>query len=379
MDFSLTGEQEALRDTAHRFARDEIAPAARKYDAGDEFPMDICVKAFGIGLMNTVVPDEFGGAGLSRLDEVIITEELAWGCMGITVCLMVNNLAATPLVIAGTPELQKEYLGPLCEEVMFASYCMTEPGAGSDVAGIATTAKKKGDRYVLNGTKRFVTAGGVAKWFIVFAYTDKAKGHKGMSAFVVPKDTPGVTIGKKEDMMGQRASNTAEVIFEEVAVPAGNLLGREGDGFAIAMKTFERSRPGIAAGGVGIGRSAMEQAIAYAKQRRAFGQPIAQFQAIQFMLADMAVDIQAARWLTWHAAWLSDRGKPSNTEASMAKALAADSAMRITTDAVQILGGYGFSREYPVEKMMRDAKVLQIYEGTSQIQRVVIARSLLKD
>lgn len=379
IDFSLTEEQEALRETARRFSREEIAPVAGKYDTIAEFPWDVCKKAFEIGLMNVIVPEAYGGPGLSRVDEVIITEELAWGCTGITACLNVNHLATTPVILAGTEEQKKKFLGEICEELTFASYATTEPGAGSDISGISTTATRKNDRYVLDGTKRFITAGGVASWFVVFATTDKAKGTKGLSAFIVPKETPGVTVGKKEDMMGQRASNTSEIILEEAALPAECLLGKEGDGFKIAMQTFERSRAGIAACGVGLGRAALEQAITYAKERKAFGRPIADFQAIQFMIAEMARDVEAARLLTLQAAWLTDQGLPSNTKASMAKALAADSAMRITTDTVQIFGGYGFSKEYPVEKLMRDAKVLQIYEGTSQIQRVIIARDLLKD
>jgi acyl-CoA dehydrogenase len=379
VDFSMTEEQEALRDVAHRFAKDEIIPASMKYDEGKEFPMDVCAKAFETGLMNTTVPEEYGGPGLSRVDEVIITEELAWGCAGITACLCVNNLAAAPVLVAGTEDQKKEFLGRLCDELSFASYATTEPQAGSDLMGMKTTAVKKGAEYVLNGTKRFITGGGVASWYVIFAFTDKEKGHKGLSAFLVPRDQDGVSVGKKEDMMGQRASNTSEVILEEVVIPEANRLGEEGDGFRVAMKTFEKSRPGIAAVGIGIGRRCLEEAVAYAKDREAFGKPIAALQAIQFKLAEMARDVHAGRWLTWHAAWLNDNGKPNNIEASIAKAFTSDTAMRIATEAVQILGGYGFSREYPVEKMMRDAKVLQIYEGTSEIQRVIIARELLRD
>lgn len=379
INFELTDEQKAIRDLAREFTQGEIVPVAAHHDRTGEFPWDVARKAFEIGLMNLNIPVEYGGGGLGLLDGCIVREELAAGCAGISSALGINGLAATPVLVAGTEEQKRRFLAPLCHELSFASYAVTEPGAGSDVAGIRTTARRVGDEYVLNGSKRFITGAGVARWFVVFTYTDREQRYQGMSAFLVPADTPGVTVGKKEDMMGQRASNTAEITFEDVVVPRENLLGREGEGFKIAMITFDKTRPGVAAGAVGLARCALEHATRYAKERSAFGQAIADFQAIQCILADMATDIHAARLLTWHAAWLGDQGKRNSLEASYAKRFAADMAMKATTDAVQVFGGYGYSREYPVEKLMRDAKVFQIYEGTSQIQRLIIARQLLRD
>ncbi|MFQ6015631.1 MAG: acyl-CoA dehydrogenase family protein [Anaerolineae bacterium] len=378
INFELGDEQKALRDLTRRFAQEEILPVAAECDQKGEFPLDVAQKAFDIGLMNVTVPEEYGGGGLGHLDECIVREEMAAGCAGISATLGISGLAVTPVILAGTEEQKQRFLAPLCAELSFASYCVTEPSAGSDVAGITSTAELVGDEYVLNGTKRFITGGGLASWFVVLTYTDKSLRRNGISAFVVPADAPGVTVAKKEDMMGQRASNTAEIVFENVRVPKANRLGREGQGFKLAMETFDITRPYAAAGAIGLARSAMEHASRYAQERFAFGRPIGQFQAIQFMLANMAIDIAAARWLTWHAAWLSDRDLPNAMEASYAKALAADMCMRVTTDAVQVFGGYGYSREYPVEKLMRDAKVMQIYEGTSEIQRLIIGRQLLK-
>jgi len=379
MDFSLNDEQRALQELARDFARNEIEPVAAHHDRTGEFAMEVYKKAHSVGLMNTHIPEAYGGPGLHVLENCILAEELAAGCSGIYTCMEVNSLAAAPLLVAGTEEQKQTFLTPLSRELLFASYAVTEPNAGSDVAGIGTRAVKDGDGYVLNGHKMWITGAGYASWFFVLAYTDPAAKYRGMTGFVVPADTPGVKVGKKEMNMGQRASDTRAVDFEDVRVPAANRLGQEGQGWLIAMKAFDRTRPPVAAGAVGVGRRAMEHAIKYAKERQAFGGPIAKQQAVAFMIADMAKDLSAARLLVWNAASKIDRGEPNTLEAAMAKSFAADTAMRVTTDAVQVFGGYGYSTEYPVEKLMRDAKVFQIYEGTSQIQRIIIARELLKD
>src|SRR5574341_1777589 len=379
MDFALTQEQIAFRDLARRFAEQEIAPVAAHYEQSDEFIWPVARKAYQAGLLNIHIPEEYGGGGLSALDGVIIREELAVACSGITSALMITNLAAAPLIIAGTDEQKRDFLAPLCSEVAFASFALTEPDAGSDVAAIKTVARRSGSDYVLRGSKRFISGAGVARWFAVFAKTDTDAGRRGLSAFAVPADLPGVTVGKKEDMLGQRASYTAEVIFEDVVVPASYRIGAEGQGWDIAMQTFNRTRPGVAASAVGVARASLEHALRYAQERETFGRPIAHHQAIQFMLADMAITVAAARWLTCHSAWLYDQGQPNATEAAYAKAFAADTAMQAATDAVQVFGGYGYSREFPVEKLMRDAKIFQIYEGTSRIQRLIVGRSLLKE
>jgi len=375
--FDLTQEQIALQDMARKFAANEIRPKAVEYDHASKFPEDIFEKAYALGLMSGFIPEEYGGLGLSALDTCIIEEELGWGCSGIATSLTSNGLALTPILIAGTDEQKKRYVAPFAEKLQYASFCLTEPGAGSDAGGIATTAKKEGDSYLLNGRKCFITNGSYASQYTVFASTDRSKGHKGLSAFVVPRSLSGVSVGKKEDKMGQRASDTADVLFEDVKVPAGNLLGKEGEGFKIAMITLDYARPTVAAMAVGVARAAFELAMQYSKERVQFGVPIAMNQAIHFLLADMAMDIEAARLLTYKGAWLLDEGKRNTKESSFAKAFAADLAMRVTTDAVQIYGGYGYMRDYPVEKLMRDAKLLQIYEGTSQIQRMVIAKEVM--
>jgi acyl-CoA dehydrogenase len=375
--FDLTEEQVALQDMAHKFAANEIRPKAAEHDHAGTFPSEIFRKAFDLGLMTGFIPEAFGGLGLASLDLCIIEEELGWGCSGITTSMTTNGLALAPILIAGTEDQKKKFVAPYSEEFGFASFCLTEPGAGSDAGGIATTAKKDGDGYLLNGRKCFITNGTHASQYTVFASTDRSKGHKGLSAFVVPRSLPGVSPGKKEDKMGQRASDTSDVLFEDVRVPAANLLGKEGDGFKIAMKTLDIARPTVAAMSVGVARAAFELAMQYSKERVQFGTPIAMNQAIHFMLADMAMEIEAARMLTYKGAWLLDQGKRNTKESSFAKAFAADLAMRVTTDAVQIFGGYGYMRDYPVEKLMRDAKLLQIYEGTSQIQRLVIAKEIM--
>jgi acyl-CoA dehydrogenase len=375
--FDLTQEQTALQDMARKFAANEIRPRAVECDHAGRFPEDIFEKAFGLGLMSGYIPEEYGGLGLKALDTCIIEEELAWGCSGIATSMTCNGLALTPILVAGTEDQKKRFVAPFAEKLQYASFCLTEPGSGSDAGGIATTAKREGDSYTINGRKCFITNGSYAAQYTVFASTDRSKGHKGLSTFVVPRSLPGVSVGKKEDKMGQRASDTADVLFEDVKVPAEYLLGKEGEGFKIAMITLDYARPTVAAMSVGVARAAFELAMQYSKERVQFGVPIAMNQAIHFLLADMAMDIEAARLLTYKGAWLLDAGKRNTKESSFAKAFAADLAMRVTTDAVQIYGGYGYMRDYPVEKLMRDAKLLQIYEGTSQIQRMVIAKEIM--
>lgn len=378
VDFGLSDEQRQIQKLAREFAEKEIRPKAEHHDQTGEFPAAICQKAWELGLMNTHIPDSLGGLGLGVFEGCLIAEEIAAGCTGIGTAMEANNLAEAPLIVAGSEELKKKFLTPMTEQPIFAAYCVTEPAAGSDVAGIKTVARKVGqDEYVINGEKMWITNAGVASWYYVLAYTDATAGHKGMTAFIVPRDLPGITVGKKENNLGQRASDTRSVRFEDVRVPASYRLGEEGYGFKISMSAFDHTRPLVAAAAVGLARSAMHHAATYATQRHAFGQPIAANQAISFMLADMDKDIEAARLLCWQASWLIDNGLRNTREAAIAKAFSADTAMRIALDAVQIFGGYGYSKEYPVEKLMRDAKIFQIYEGTSQIQRLIISRHLL--
>jgi acyl-CoA dehydrogenase len=376
VDFTLTDEQKALREMAHDFAEKEMRPVAWEYDKDGTWPEEILKKAWELGLMNSHIPEEYGGPGASYFDGTLIEEELGWGCSGIGTSIACNGLATAPLMLGGSEELKKEYLGRLVEEPRLASFCLTEPDAGSDVSGMKTMAVKQGDKWVINGSKCFITNGGYADWYTVYAKTDKEAGHRGISAFIVPREA-GVIVDKKEDKMGQRASNTATISFSDVEVPAENLIGEENKGFKLAMMTLDRTRPGVAAMAVGIARAAFEFATNYSKERVQFGVPIAMHQAIQFMIADMATDIEAARLLTWQGAVELDQGKRNTLSSSHAKRFAADTAMRVTTDAVQVYGGYGFIKEYPVEKLMRDAKIMQLYEGTSQIQRLVIARETL--
>jgi acyl-CoA dehydrogenase len=377
VNFDPTPEQEALRDMVHKFAANEIRPRAAEWDRDGVFPLELFRKAFDLGLMTGFLPEIHGGQGLTMLDTCILEEEISWGCSGVAASMNANALALGPILLAGTEEQKRVFVQPFATEFRFASFCLTEPGAGSDAGGIATTARRDGDGYVLNGRKCFITNGVHASQYTVFASTDRSRGHRGLSAFVVPRETPGVSSGKKEDKMGQRASDTSDVLFEDVRVPEANRLGAEGEGFKIAMRTIDYARAAVAAMAVGVARAAYEHAAEYGRQRIQFGQPIAMNQAIYFLLADMATGIEAARLLTWKAAWLADQGRRNTKEASFAKAFAADLAMRATTDAVQIFGGYGYMKDYPVEKLMRDAKLLQIYEGTSQIQRMVIAKETL--
>ena len=375
--FQLTDEQKALQKTVRDFTRNQIIPVAGELDEHGTFPMDVCRKAWELGLMNVEVPEEYGGLHLGIFDNCLINEELAYGCVGVATTITGNSLAATPILIAGTDEQKREYLGRLCSEYIFASYATSEPDAGSDVAGIRCKYTRKGDDFVLNGTKQWITNAGYANFFVVFATNDPTSRHKGISAFIVPADTPGVKVGKKENKMGQRCSNTAQVHLEDVVLHKGLLLGKEGEGFKIAMRTFDRTRPDIGSFACGLMRRALDESVKYAKERKTFGVPIAEHQAIQFMLADMAIAYEAGHLLTFKAAAMLDAGAPASIVSSYSKAFAADNAMRVATDAVQIFGGNGYTKEYPVEKLMRDAKLLQIYEGTSQIQRVIIARHLL--
>jgi acyl-CoA dehydrogenase len=336
-------------------------------------------KAHAIGLINTTVPEQYGGGGLGYFDDCLIAEEFGAGCSGIYSSFGASTLGLTPLILGATPEQMERLMKPFCAEPALASFCLTEPGAGSDVAGVRTRARRDGDVYVINGTKRFITNAGVAKLYTVVATLDPELRHRGLILLVVPPDLPGVSVGKKEEKMGQRAADTREIVFEDVRVPVNNRLGDEGKGFELVMATLDKIRAEVAATAVGVGRAAMEAAAQYAREREAFGQPISSFQAVQFKMADMAIKVEAARLLVWRAAWLADQGLRTSYESSIAKAFATDSAMQITTDAVQIFGGYGYIREYPVEKYMRDAKLLQIYEGTSEIQRLVISRWLLRE
>jgi acyl-CoA dehydrogenase len=376
IDFSLTDEQKQLQDLAREFTQKEIVPVAAEYDKKSEFPMAVCRKAWELGLMNVQIPEAYGGPGLGVFEDCLIAEEFGVGCTGIGTSMMANMLAEGPLLVAGTEDQKKKFLGQMVEEFAFSAYAVTEPDAGSDVAGIKTNAKKVGNDYVINGQKMWITNAAQAKWFFVLTYTDPKAAYKGMTAFIVPADTPGIKIGKHEEKLGQRASDTRGISFEDVKVPEANRLGKEGDGWKIAMLAFDHSRPVVAAAAVGLAQGAMQHAIRYATERKTFGVPIAQHQAINFIIADMAMNIEAARLLVWKSAWKTDRGERNTLEAAYAKAFAADMAMKVATDAVQVFGGYGYSTEYPVEKMMRDAKIFQIYEGTSQIQRVIIAREL---
>jgi acyl-CoA dehydrogenase len=376
VDFTLTDEQKNLRELAHDFAEKEIRPVAWELDKDGGWPQAIIDKAHEIGLMNTHLPEEYGGTGLSYLDGCIIEEELSWGCSGVQTSLGANGLAAAPVILGGSDEVKREFCDELLAEPKLASFCLTEPDAGSDVSGMRTRAVRKGDKYVLNGSKCFITNGSYADFFVVYAKTDPEAGHRGISAFLVRKDET-VIVDKKEDKMGQRASNTATITFNETEVDARYLLGEENKGFKLAMMVLDRTRPGVAAMATGIARAAFEMATTYSKERVQFGVPIAMHQAIQFMIADMATKVHLSRLATWNSAVLLDNGKRNTLESSHAKRFAADSAMEITTDAVQIYGGYGFIKEYKVEKLMRDAKIMQLYEGTSQIQRLVIARETL--
>ncbi len=379
ISFSLTDEQKDLQKLARDFAQNEIAPVAPQLDRTGEYPYAILKQAHRLGLLNLTIEDAYGGGGLGWLESCIVGEEFAAACAGVTTAANANELALTPIELAASAEQKKKFITPIARDGGLAAFCVTEPGAGSDVVSMRTRAVKKGDEYILNGTKHFITNGDVAQQLTVFASTDPEKKHRGISLFVVPADLSGITRHHMGDKMGHRASDTAEIVFEDVRVPAANLLGKEGEGFKVAMETFDRTRVGIGAAGVGVARAAMEAAIKFAKERQQFAQPIANFQGVQFMLADMAIKIETARLSVYYAAWLTDAKLPYSYASAIAKAYGSDVAMQVTTDAVQLLGGYGYMADYKVEKYMRDAKLLQIYEGTNQIQRVVIAKAILKD
>ncbi|GMU58722.1 MAG: acyl-CoA dehydrogenase [Myxococcaceae bacterium] len=378
MNFALSDDEKALQETARKFAREVMRPKAAHCDEASEFPKDIIRQAAELGLMNMTVPQAHGGMELSHQAQVVIAEELAWGCAGMATSMIANDLALLPIILGATSEQKEKFLRPFTTGFKLASFALTEPGAGSDVAGMRCTARRDGDFYVVNGQKQWITNGEYADQYSLFCTLDPAQKHKGIMCLVVEGRPKGLTVGKHENKMGQRASNTVTLTFEDVRVPVANRIGKEGEGFLIAMNTLDNSRPLTAMFAIGIARAALEHALDYSKQRQQFGKPIADFQGIQFMLADMAADIEAARLLTYKSAWLLDSGQRNTLVSSYAKRFAADMAMKATTDAVQVFGGYGYSKEYPVEKLMRDAKLIQIYEGTSQIQRLVIARELIR-
>jgi acyl-CoA dehydrogenase len=379
IDFTLSDEQREIQALAHTFAEEEIRPVAAALDEREEFPWDLVKMAGELGLTTFAFPEELGGLGITdELTNCVITEELAWGCGGVATVLGGTHLASIPILLAGTDEQKQRLLKPIVQRNGLCAMALTEPDAGSDVAAMTTTARREGDHYVLNGAKRFITNGGIADLYVVFATVDRALGHRGVTAFIVPGDTPGVSGGKKEKKLGIRCSHTGEVLLDDVRVPVENRLGEEGGGFKLAMTMLDRSRPMVAAIALGIARAAYEYARDYAKERVQFGIPIANNQAIQFLLADMATKVQAARLMTWWSAKVTETGRPFLYESSMAKNFASDVAMEVTTEAVQIFGGYGYIREYPVEKLFRDAKITQIYEGTNQIQKIVVAQQILK-
>ena len=376
--YRLTEEQLALQSEAKKFAQQEIAPIASELDRDSTFPHETIQKAHKLGFLNLPIPDELGGTGLSLFDACMIIEEMAAGCSGFATSMVANDLALTPINIAGTPEQKEKFIKPLATGGKYASFALSEPGAGSDAGGISTHFKPDGDSYVVSGSKQWITNASHADQFTVFGTLDREKGHKGICCLVVPSNLEGITVGGHEDKLGQRCSNTAPITFDNVRVPKENLIGAEGEGFKVAMETLDFSRPMTAIVAVGIARAAMQHATRYSQERKQFSRPISSFQGVQFMLADMVTHVEAGRLLTMHAAALLDDGKPASLESSMAKRFSADMAMQTTVDAVQVYGGYGYTKEYPVEKLMRDAKLLQIYEGTSQIQRIVIARELLE-
>ena len=380
MEFRLSEEHEMMRKMVREFAEKEVAPTAAERDEKEEFDRSLFDKMAELGLTGIPWPEEEGGVGADYLSYVIAVEELSRVDASVGVTLSAHiSLASWPIHKFGTPEQKERFLRPLAEGKKLGAYGLTEPGSGSDAAGMRTTAVRDGDSYVLNGSKIFITNGGEAEIYVVFALTDPEKKHRGITAFIVEKGTPGFSFGKKEQKLGIRSSPTLEILFDNCRIPAENRLGEEGEGFKIAMMTLDGGRNGIAAQAVGIAQGAFDAALAYAKEREQFGKPIAAQQAIQFKLADMATRIEASRLLTYQAAWLESQGLPYGKASAMAKLFAGDTAMDVTIEAVQIFGGYGYTREYPVERMMRDAKITQIYEGTNEIQRLVIARHLLKD
>ena len=374
VDFALSEEQQMLKKMAHDFAEKEIAPVAPELDEQAKFPTELIAKARKVGLINFNIPEKYGGLGASLLEECLIGEQLAWGCSGVSTSIVINNLATIPLLLQGSEDQKKEWLGKMIDGAL-ASYAVTEPGAGSDVAGMSTRAERRNGDYVLTGAKTFISNASAADFFVVFARTSEER-HKGISCFVVERDRDGFSVSKKFDKLGQRCADTAEITLDGVVIPADQRLGEEGMGFVTAMQVFDISRPGVGAGAIGVAQRALDESLKYAQERCTFGEPIINHQAVGHMLADMAMNIEAARLLVWKAAWNVDQGNPDSKAAAFAKAFAADMAMKATVDAVQVFGGYGYMKEYPVEKLMRDVKVFQIYEGTSQIQRNIIVREL---
>lgn len=380
MDYFFTEEQKMIKDLCHQITDEKILPVAAQYDTSEEFPWDVIKVIAKSDLFGVFIEEKYGGMGGGMTELCIATEEFSRGCAGIALAFSATALGVDPILLFGSEEQKQKYMPDVASGKKLAAFAITEPAAGSDASAIQTTAKKSGDHYILNGTKHFITNGGEAEIYTVVAMTDRSKGARGASIFIVDKGTPGFTFGKKEEKMGIRASATRELIFTDCKIPKENLIGREGQGFLIAMKTFDMSRPGIGAQAVGIAQGALEAAVKYAKERHQFGKPISSFQGIQFMLADMATHVEAARALVYAAARQIDQGsKNISKDSAMAKLFASDVAMKVTTDAVQIFGGYGYMKEYPAEKYMRDAKITQIYEGTNQIQRNIIALSLIKE
>jgi acyl-CoA dehydrogenase len=383
MQFELNSEQKAYQQMAREFADKEIIPYARELDENEEFPWEILKKLHSVGLHDLAVPEKYGGPGIDSLSYSLIIEQIARGCAGVTVTSSANgnSLALYPLLLGGTEEQKQRFLPPICNEGKLVTFSLTEPNAGSDVSAIATTARKDGNYYIINGSKCFITNASYAEYHTVFANVIDSSGAKKLSVFMIEPGTPGVVVGKKEKKLGLRCSDTAELFFEDVRVPKENLIGEEGEGFKLAMKTLDMARPSVGAISLGIAQAAFEAAVEYSKTRVQFGRPICKNQGIQFMLADMATEIEAARLLVYQASWLKDKflyeGRPFTRQAAFAKVYASDVAMKVTTDAVQILGGFGYTRESLVEKYMRDAKIMQIFEGTNQIQRIVIAGKIL--
>jgi acyl-CoA dehydrogenase len=377
VDFQLSAEQRMIRDLAHTFADREIRPVAAEYDRAERFPRPLFERAQELGLLNLTMPEAYGGAGLGGLEQCIVVEQLAWGCVGITAAITINGLVADALLVGATPEQQATYL-PRLRAGELGCYALTEPGAGSDVAAITTSARRDGDAYVLNGAKVWISNATEASFIVLFAKTDPAAGHRGISAFIVERDTPGVTVGHKMGKLGQKAAPTAEIHLDNARVPVSARMGEEGTGFRIAMGVFDRSRPMVAAMGVGVTARCLDEALAYAKTRQTMGRPILEHQAVGHKIAQMGLRLEAARLLTYQAAWLHDSGQRNTLQAAYAKAFAADTAMWAATEAIQVHGGMGYSTEYPVEKLLRDAKVLQIYEGTSEIQHNIMVRELAR-
>ena len=380
MDYLLTEQQIMVRDLARKIAKEKVAPVAAEHDEKETFPWDIMKVMAESDLCGVYIEEKYGGLGGGAMELCLVTEELSRACGGIAICFAATALGTYPIILFGNDEQKQKYLPDIASGKKLAAFALTEAGAGSDAGAIATTARKEGDHYVLNGVKQWITNGGEAEVYTVIAMTDRAKGARGASAFIVEKGTPGFDFGKKEKKLGIRASATRELVFNECKVPKENILGREGMGFIVAMKTFDKSRPGVAAQAVGIAQGALDHAVKYSRERKQFGKAISSFQGLQFMLADMATELEAARALTYAVARMVDAGvKDISKGSAMSKLFASDVAMKVTTDAIQVLGGYGYMRDYPVEKYMRDAKITQIYEGTNQIQRNVIALELLKE